>query len=306
VAARTGKPAERDLYAPVKAFLEKQGYKVKAEVRGCDVVGVRGAEPPAIVELKRKFNLDLVLQGVDRLGLSDRVYLAVDGATARGPWRKRPDGRAAKKLCRMLGLGLLLVHGGRGAGQAVDVVLDPAPYRPRVNKRRAGLLLGEHAKRVGDPNVGGVTRTGIVTAYRQEALRCAQVLRRDGRASPAQLRAEARAPRAGSILLDDVYGWFQRTERGVYALSPKGEKALAAYAHALDPALEQPGKTASFEEPSPPSPTLPRSARQASRAGGGDSFVLSPPSRAGREGERGRGQIEIEGNADVRVRSRPA
>ena len=76
--------AERELYAPVKAFLEKQGYQVKAEVRGCDAVGLRGDEPPAIVELKRKFNLDLVLQGVARLGLSDRVYLAVDGATARG------------------------------------------------------------------------------------------------------------------------------------------------------------------------------------------------------------------------------
>jgi hypothetical protein len=241
VAARTGKPAERDLYAPVKAFLEKQGYAVKAEVRGCDVVGVRGQEPPAIVELKRKFNLDLVLQGVDRLGLSDRVYLAVDGAGARGPWRKRPDGRAAKKLCRMLGLGLLLVHGRRAAGQGVDVVLDPVPYRPRVDKRRAGLLLGEHAKRVGDPNVGGVARVGIVTAYRQEALRCAQVLRRDGRASPADLRDRARAPKAANILRDDVYGWFQRVERGVYALSPNGAKALTAYKHALDPALETKG-----------------------------------------------------------------
>lgn len=234
------KPApERALYAPVKAFLQSQGYEVKAEVRGCDVVGVRGAEPPAIVELKRKFNLDLVLQGVDRLGLSDRVYLAVDGATARGPWRDRPDGRAAKKLCRMLGLGLMLVHQGRKAGQGVDVVLDPVPYRPRKNRRRAALLLGEHQRRAGDPNTGGVTRVGIVTAYRQEALRCAQVLRRDGRASPADLRARAHAPKAAHIVQDDVYGWFQRVARGVYALSPAGEKALVVYQHALDPGLER-------------------------------------------------------------------
>ncbi|MGQ0676998.1 MAG: DUF2161 family putative PD-(D/E)XK-type phosphodiesterase [Rhodospirillales bacterium] len=234
------KPApERALYAPVKAFLEGQGYEVKAEVRGCDVVGVRGAEPPAIVELKRKFNLDLVLQGVDRLGLSERVYLAVDGATARGPWRGRPDGRAARKLCRMLGLGLLLVHLGRGKGQGVDVALDPVPYRPRKNKRRAALLLGEHMRRVGDPNTGGITRTGIVTAYRQEALRCAQVLRREGKASPADLRRDAGAPKAARILQDDVYGWFQRVARGVYALSDKGMKALISYKHALDPGLER-------------------------------------------------------------------
>jgi hypothetical protein len=74
-------PLESDLYAPVKALLEGQGYVVKGEVRGCDVVAVRGDEPPVIVELKRVFGLSLVLQGVDRLALSDRVYLAV----ASGP-----------------------------------------------------------------------------------------------------------------------------------------------------------------------------------------------------------------------------
>ena len=70
-------PLESDLYAPVKALLEGQGYVVKGEVRGCDVVAVRGGEPPVIVELKRAFGLALVLQGVDRLAVSDRVYLAV-------------------------------------------------------------------------------------------------------------------------------------------------------------------------------------------------------------------------------------
>ncbi len=239
MAAKLKPRAERELYAPVKAFLEKQGYQVKAEIRGCDVVALRGQEPPVIVELKRKFNLDLVLQGVDRQALSDRVYLAVDGDTARGRRRNRPDGRAVRKLCRMLGLGLLLVHHGRRKGQGVDVVLDPGPYKPRKNAWRVGMLLGEHQKRVGDPNTGGVTRVGIVTAYRQEALRCAQVLRRDGKTRPAALRERARAPRAASILRSDVYGWFQRVERGVYALSDKGVKALVAYAAALDPALEK-------------------------------------------------------------------
>ena len=77
------KGAEVELYAPVKAFLEGQGYVVKGEVRGCDVVGVRGAEPPVVVELKRGFGLDVVLQGIDRLSLTDAVYVAV-GAWPRG------------------------------------------------------------------------------------------------------------------------------------------------------------------------------------------------------------------------------
>ena len=33
--------AESDLYKPIKVFLEKQGYEVKGEVRGCDVVAVK-------------------------------------------------------------------------------------------------------------------------------------------------------------------------------------------------------------------------------------------------------------------------
>lgn len=35
-------PRETDLYLPVKAFLEGQGYVVKAEVGAADVVAVRG------------------------------------------------------------------------------------------------------------------------------------------------------------------------------------------------------------------------------------------------------------------------
>src|ERR1041384_4414527 len=122
-------PLESDLYAPVKALLEGQGYVVKGEVRGCDVVAVRGAEPPVIVELKRAFGLGLVLQGVDRLSLSDRVYLAV------GAWPKNL--RSVKKLCRRLGLGLIVV-----VKERADVVLDPVPYVPRKDKRKAGRLLG--------------------------------------------------------------------------------------------------------------------------------------------------------------------
>ncbi|MFK8016451.1 MAG: hypothetical protein AB8G17_13545, partial [Gammaproteobacteria bacterium] len=43
---------ETDLYAPVKTLLEQQGYTVKGEIGKCDVVAVRGEEPPVIVELK--------------------------------------------------------------------------------------------------------------------------------------------------------------------------------------------------------------------------------------------------------------
>ena len=43
---------EADLYPPVKAFLEAQGYDVKGEVGAADLVALRGDEDPIIVELK--------------------------------------------------------------------------------------------------------------------------------------------------------------------------------------------------------------------------------------------------------------
>ena len=210
-------PLESDLYAPVKALLEGQGYVVKGEVRGCDVVGVRGVEPPVVVELKRAFGLGLVLQGVDRLALTDLVYLAV------GAWPKQM--KNVRKLCRRLGLGFIVV-----AGTKADVVLDPAPYKPRPNKRKAGRMLGEHARRVGDPNLGGqAMRAPLMTAYRQEALRCAALLAANGPMKVAALRASGEVPKAARILQDDVYGWFERVERGVYGLSPKGKLGLESF-----------------------------------------------------------------------------
>ncbi len=216
--ARTGALLrEADLYAPVKALLAAQGYDVKGEVRGCDVVGVRGDEPPVIVELKRAFGLGLVLQGVDRLALSDRVYLAV------GAWPKRL--RDVRKLCRRVGLGLIVVAVARA-----EIVLDPQPYAPRKNAKRAGRLLGEHARRIGDPTQGGVTRRPIMTAYRQEALRCAALLAARGPMTPKALRAADDVPNAGKILLDDVYGWFERVAHGVYALTDRGRAGLQRFA----------------------------------------------------------------------------
>ncbi len=208
---------ESDLYAPVKALLEGQGYVVKGEVRGCDVVAVRGQEPPVVVELKRTFVLGLVLQGVDRLALTDLVYLAV------GQWPKQM--KNVKKLCRRLGLGFIVV-----AKDRADVVLDPVPYVPRQNRRKAGRMLGEHARRVGDPNVGGqAMRAPLMTAYRQEALRCAELLATNGPMKVAALRAACDAPKAAQILQQDVYGWFERVERGVYAITPKGREGLERF-----------------------------------------------------------------------------
>src|SRR5437870_12762925 len=90
---------EATLYRPVKAFLEAQGFEVKGEVCGCDLVARRGDEPPVIVELKLRFSLPLLLQGIDRLRMTERVYLAVP----RPPYRARglsPEAASVRRPCR--------------------------------------------------------------------------------------------------------------------------------------------------------------------------------------------------------------
>src|SRR3954466_12554409 len=96
---------ETSLYAPVKRFLESLGFDVKGEICGCDLVALRGDEPPVVVigELKLRFNLELVLQGIERSAACDDVWLAVRASFRRG----RENDRRVRKLCRLLGFGLL-------------------------------------------------------------------------------------------------------------------------------------------------------------------------------------------------------
>ena len=229
MASLATRPAETDLYPAVKAFLEAQGYTVKSEIRGCDVVALRAGEPPVIVELKLTFSLALLLQGIDRLSLSDRVYLAVSRPRGRRPRGVSVYRREVRSLCRRVGLGLMTVAPGRTAA-AVEVVADPAPYRPRRRTKELTRLLGEHARRAGDPNRGGVTRTPIVTAYRQEALRCALLIRLGGHANIKMLRETGVVPNASKILQRDVYGWFRRRARATYELTDRARQDIDRFA----------------------------------------------------------------------------
>jgi hypothetical protein len=223
--SRAARHPETALYDIVKAFLERQCFEVKGEVCGCDIVAVRGGEPPALVitELKLGFSLELVLQGVDRSRAADEVWLAVP-ATHRG----RDRDPRAHRLCRLLGFGLLAVHVGH---ERVEVLAEPAPYRPRPSLRKRRRILTEHAGRRGDPARGGSTRQPIMTAYRQQVLACATALRA-GPLRPRDLRAVA--PDAGRILRRNVYGWFERVEPGLYRLAKRGISALHHWAQVGD------------------------------------------------------------------------
>jgi hypothetical protein len=203
---------ETDLYEPIKELLEAQGYEVKAEVGPADVVAVRGDEPPVIVELKTGFSLSLLHQATERLSITDAVYVAVPARQGNG---SRKALQRNLKLCRRLGIGLITV---RPSDRLVFVHADPLPYKPRKSSRRKSRLLQEFARRDGDPNVGGSTRRGLVTAYRQDALRCFEHLSENGATRAAVVAAATGVPKARQIMADNHYGWFRRVERGIYDL----------------------------------------------------------------------------------------
>jgi hypothetical protein len=218
---------ESSLYLPVKRFLEGLGFEAKGEICGCDLVALRAGEPVAVVigELKLTFTLDLVLQAVDRTAACDEIWLAVR-ASRRG--RGRENDARVKKLCRFLGFGLLSVM----PTSKVEVIVEPAPWRPRRDAKRRSQLVEEHRRRRGDPVAGGSARQPIMTAYRQQALACAAALG----TGPGRLAVlKIGVPEAAKILQRNVYGWFVRRERGLYALTAAGKAALMRWEAQVPP-----------------------------------------------------------------------
>ncbi len=212
-------PKEADLYPPIKAYLQQQGYDVKGEVGAADVVGRKG-DDVVIVELKTGFSLALFHQGIERLSVTDSVYLAVPAGG------KNKALKANVKLARRAGLGVMTVRLRDGL---IEVLADPGPYAARQSKKKKTRLLRAFDRLQGDPNAGGATRHGIITGYRQDALRCARFLAVHGPSKGAQVKEWTEVPLATRIMADDHYGWFTRVERGVYALTDAGRKGLADF-----------------------------------------------------------------------------
>lgn len=213
---------ETELYPPVKTLFEAQGYTVKGEVGAADVVAIRGDETAVVVELKTGFSLSLYHQAIARLRLSDLVYIAVPTPTGKTARRRLRENLV---MCRRLGLGLITVKAG-----VAEVRCDPGPYKSRKSKVRSDRLLRAFARLDGDPNDGGATRHGLVTGYRQEALKCAAYLAETGPEKGAIVAKATGVTQATRIMRDNHYGWFTRVETGVYAITPDGTRGLKDWA----------------------------------------------------------------------------
>ena len=189
-------PREADLYPHIKAYLQRQGYEVKGEVGAADVVGRRGNDL-VVVELKTGFSLTLFHQGVDRLAMTDDVYLAVPAGG------KTKALKANVKLARRAGLGVMTVRLRDGH---IEVLADPGPYAARQSKKKKTRLLKAFDRLQGDPNAGGATRHGLITGYRQDALRCARFLAVHGPSKGSQVKDWAEVPQATQIMAAKING----------------------------------------------------------------------------------------------------
>lgn len=224
---------ESDLYPALKAHFTARGLNVKGEIGAADLVAMApGGAEPVIVEMKLRFSLALYHQAVARLQLSSQVWIAVLRPEGRAGARMLAENRA---LCRRLGLGLITVRGRDGF---VEVLAEPGAPPPRRAPRKAARLVKEFDRRLGDPNAGGATRHGIVTGYRQDALRCAAYLAEYGAARGAAVARDTGVPMATRIMADNHYGWFARLAPGLYELSPAGRQGLADWDGALPEGAE--------------------------------------------------------------------
>lgn len=221
---------EEELYKPIKDFYEKRGFDVKSEVLHCDLVAIHPEHSETIiVEMKKTFNLALLLQGVERLRLNNNVVLAIERNRKKsGAHNQRYSD--ITELCRMLGLGLMTVTFYKTKPPVIDMLCEPGePPQRGMRRKKQAQLLHEFKERSGDYNVGGSSGRKLITAYREKALRCAYVLHKHGPSAPRHVAAITGYGRSGETMRNNYYGWFERIERGKYGLRPAGIAALTEY-----------------------------------------------------------------------------
>lgn len=216
---------ETDLYRPIYDYLVKQGYTVRSEVINCDIAAVKDDEL-IIIELKRSLNVTLLVQAVERQKITDSVYVAVPRPANKRNWMAQSKG--IQHLLRRLELGLIFVSPKRGRAP-VEVICHPLPFERHRRKSVKRAVLREIERRSGDFNEGGSCRRKIMTAYRENAIQIACYLVEMGPLQPRKLRALGTGEKTLSILSRNVYSWFERVDRGLYAVCPRCKNELEEY-----------------------------------------------------------------------------
>lgn len=219
---------ETDLYLPVAQYFSAQGFDVYGEVNDCDLVAVKGEEI-IIVELKLQLTIDLFIQASNRQKLSDNVYIAVPKIKYKKYSRKWHD---LCSLLKKLGFGLITVQ-LLSSGAYPEIILTPSKIGVRKSPKKIKKLLKELEGRHQNFNVGGSHHEKIMTAYKENCLQIAYLLKIFGPMSPKSLRTLGTGEKTQSILFHNYYGWFEKVKRGIYQISVKGEREIENFPEIL-------------------------------------------------------------------------
>ncbi len=211
---------ESDLFEPIKKYLEANGYKVRAEVKNCDITATKGDEL-IIIELKLSANLQLFIQATDRQRITDSVYVAIPKPSLRS----KKHWKGILHILRRLELGLIFVDVDNPVNP-VEIVFHPIEFQRKKISKRKKSIIKEIENRSQNLNVGGSNKKKIITAYKENAIQIAVFLKEVGATTPEKLREYDSGKKTLSILYSNFYGWFQRIDRGIYDITAKGKQEL--------------------------------------------------------------------------------
>lgn len=214
---------EVDVAKPIELYLEGLGYRVRSEVKGCDITAIKD-DKLLVVEVKKSFSIKLIYQGVDRQEFCDNVYIALPVIGNKAV----PNRKHLIKLLKRLELGLIIVTFLKTKSK-VEVVLDPKVHKKRNRVKKRTSVVNEIMERSGNYNVGGSVGTSLMTAYRESAIKVAKLLNEHGSLTALELKKLGCNKKTYTILYKNYYGWFFKDSgRGKYSISEQGKSYLSS------------------------------------------------------------------------------
>lgn len=218
---------ENELFYPLKKFFEKMGYIVEGEVKECDIL-VKTESDYMVIELKTDFNFKVVLQATQRQKMFDYVYIALPIYKIK---QRNNSFREKLHLLKRLGIGLLLVNPVTKEVECMQQPLEAERTQVMArNKIKKERVITEFEKRIVKNNVGGSSRSKITTFYRQQCLQVAYLLKDKPQSAADLAKSGMDRKRIYTILKSNVYGWFDKVEKGIYQLSDSGRQAIQSEA----------------------------------------------------------------------------
>ena len=206
------------MYEPIRQLLNGLGFIVRGEVNNCDIAAIKEGEI-WVVEMKLSANLTLLYQAMGRKAITDYVFIAVP----RPKNSRNKNFGLLKKIIAKLELGLILVSIESPVPLA-EIVIHPNVSK-KTNQKKAESVRKEILGRSAD-TTGGAANTKISTAYREKSIKIACFLEALGELGSRELRGLGCEKDTATVLRNNHYGWFSKTEDGKYTLSTAGEEYL--------------------------------------------------------------------------------